>query len=125
MKILIIDNSPVIRNYLRNILLTLGYSEIVSAKDGLDALIKLSENKIDLIITERSLSVMNGFDLIKYLRLTDDYKKIPVVLLTKDLSKEDFWEAVNCGISNIIIKPFSFNIIRNKVCSLIPVEFEL
>lgn len=125
MKILIVDNSLKVRVMLKNTLILLGYKDILSARDGLDALIKLSENKVDLVITDGSLPIMNGFDLVKYLRYIDSYRFTPIVILTNSCSNYEINLALRYRINSIIIKPFSFLTIKNKICHLIPVEFEL
>jgi len=81
-KILVVDNSEIVRNFYCYILKTSGF-EVISAVDGADALEKLHKyNNIGLIITEIDMPNMDGYTLIKKIRSDEEYKDIPIMIVS-------------------------------------------
>ena len=115
--ILIVDDSYSIRESIGFFLSESGFN-VIKAIDGKDALTSLDGKKIDLVITDLHMPNMNGIELIKNIRVTDGYKRIPILLLTTETLKERKLEAKKAGATGWLNKPFEkqklFNVI-NKV----------
>ncbi len=104
-KILIVDDSYSIRESISFFLTESGF-DVVKAIDGEDALKKLDGKKYDLIITDLHMPNMNGIELIKQVRKLEQYKRIPMLLLTTETLHEKKLEAKNAGATGWLNKPF-------------------
>jgi len=103
--ILIVDDSESIREVVSFTLENEGFKVKVGV-DGNDALKFLTGEKIDLIITDLHMPVMNGIEFIKVVRNSSDYKMIPILFLTTESQTEKKLEAKEAGATGWIIKPF-------------------
>jgi len=103
--ILIVDDSESIREVVTFTLENEGFKVKVGI-NGQDALKFLDGDKIDLIITDLHMPVMNGIELIKAVRSNDHYKMIPILFLTTESQVEKKLEARDAGATGWIIKPF-------------------
>jgi two-component system chemotaxis response regulator CheY len=80
--------------------------EVIKAVDGLDAIRHFNGQKIDLLVTDLHMPRMNGFELIENVKKIEQYKNIPVLMLTTEIDKEKKIYAKNLGITGWIQKPF-------------------
>ncbi len=119
MKILTVDDSSTMRRIIINTLSRIGYTDVVEATDGKDGLEKLGENSIDLIITDWNMPEMDGLEFVKTIRGSDEYKSIPILMVTTNAAKEDIIEALQSGVNNYVVKPFTPDTLKEKIESLI------
>ena len=118
MKILTVDDFSTMRKIVKNILRQLGYNNIVEADDGTTALDVLKAEKIDFIISDWNMPNMTGLDLLKTVRGDDALKDIPVLLVTAESLKENVVEAVKAGVNGYIVKPFTEELLKEKIDSI-------
>jgi two-component system chemotaxis response regulator CheY len=112
--ILAVDDSATVRKFV-SVALTMQGFTVVTACDGMDALEKLPNHQVDLVITDLNMPNMDGFELIKALRENPAYKELPVVILTSltdDLSKD---RGAELGVDSYLVKPFSLEKIQYEV----------
>ncbi len=114
-KILIVDDFSTMRRIVRNILKQLGYENIDEAEDGVQALNKLKAEKYDFLITDWNMPNMTGIDLLKAVRAEESLKEIPVLFVTAEAEKENIITAVQAGVSNYIVKPFTAEVLKEKI----------
>ena len=81
-KILVVDDEPATLKLIESLLNSKGF-EVDSAKDGLDALVKIQKSEPDLVILDVEMPEINGYDVCYQLRFNAQYEKIPIILLTK------------------------------------------
>jgi len=79
MKILTVDDFSTMRRIIRNMLRQLGYTNIVEAEDGAEALSLLQREKVDFVISDWNMPNMSGLDLLKAIRADENLKPIPVL----------------------------------------------
>ena len=103
--ILIVDDSASIRAVVSFTLESAGHL-VFSAEDGQDALKHLDGKKLDLIITDLHMPVMDGITFIKNVRTINTYKFIPILFLTTESQESKKLEAKQAGATGWIIKPF-------------------
>lgn len=103
--ILIVDDSESIREVVSFTLGNEGYNVLVGV-DGKDALKFLDGQSIDLVITDLHMPVMDGIELIKTVRKTEGYQRIPILFLTTESQVAKKMEAKEAGATGWIIKPF-------------------
>jgi CheY-like chemotaxis protein len=112
--ILIVDDSPTVRKFVSVSLSMQGFN-VVAACDGMDALEKLPQKKFDLMITDLNMPNMDGFELIRVLRENQEYKDLPVVILTSLSDQANRDEGTRLGIGSYLVKPFSLEKVQYEV----------
>lgn len=105
-KILIVDDSKAIRQSIRFVLEQNEY-QVLDAEDGLDALEKLENGTVDLIITDVNMPNMNGIELIQALRGKEGFKFVPILVLTTESQNSVMEKGKAAGATGWIVKPFS------------------
>lgn len=116
--ILIVDDSKFMRDYTHKSLKTRGYTHIIEAIDGKNALDVLMEHKVDLIISKLKLPKVNGLELLRALSNHSTLKHIPFVVLTPDTTNDGFIKAMKIGATDYIKKPFTSTDIDLKIKSV-------
>jgi two-component system chemotaxis response regulator CheY len=107
--VLIVEDSPTMRQLISFSLKRLRGIRIVEACDGVDGLKKLSGEKFDLIITDINMPVMDGLKLVSLLRNDENYKTTPVIVITTEGAHEDRERALALGANEYIVKPVQPN----------------
>ena len=115
MKILAVDDSPTMRRIIINTLKRAGYEDVVEASDGKDALAKVEIEKPNFIITDWNMPEMDGLTLVTTLRSKDEYKNLPILMVTTRSVKDDIMEAMKAGVNNYIVKPFTPETLKAKI----------
>lgn len=105
MRVLLIDDSKTMRMIERAALQQVGVYEFEEAHDGLDALSKIAAFKPDLILVDWDMPVMDGLTFVRRFREHD--QRTPVVMVTTESERARVLEAVEAGVNNYIVKPFS------------------
>lgn len=118
MKFLVVDDSITMRRIVLNALQRIGYTEVVEAVDGRDALARFDES-IGFIITDWNMPVMNGLDLARAVRATPAGQTVPILMVTTRGAREDIVTAVEAGVNNYILKPFTPSVLKEKIDRLL------
>jgi two-component system chemotaxis response regulator CheY len=82
-----------------------GYT-VIEAGDGKDALEKVNGSAVDLVITDLNMPNMDGIELIKSLRSSQNYKFVPIIMLTTESQESKKKEGKDAGATGWIVKPF-------------------
>ena len=114
-KVLIVDDFATMRRILKNILKQLGFKNLVEADDGTTAWEVLEGQTIDLIISDWNMPKMTGLELLKKVRASDTHKTTPFLMVTAEAQKQNVIEAVQAGVSNYVVKPFTAEAISDKL----------
>ncbi len=116
MKILSIDDSYIMRKIIASAVDVLGYS-FVGAEDGESALAILEEQHqdIDLILLDWNMPGLSGYELLKTLKQKEQYKDIPVMMVTTESEKSSIISAIRAGAINYLTKPFSNEDLLTKI----------
>jgi two-component system chemotaxis response regulator CheY len=105
-KLLIVDDSTMLRDMLNYALNEGGYTDVTEAVDGVDGLNKAKGTSFDLIITDVNMPNMDGLALIKELRQLPEYASKPILVLTTERSDEMKAKGKEAGATGWIVKPF-------------------
>jgi two-component system OmpR family response regulator len=114
LKILIIEDETILRENIVDFL-ELKNFKTYQAKNGLDALEILHKDVPDIIISDISMPVFNGIQLLKIIRKNDIYNHIPFIFLTAKAEKDDLRDGMLNGADDYIIKPFTFDVLYNSI----------
>ena len=119
MKFLVVDDSATMRRIVVNSLQRIGFSETVEAADGAEALAKFDDS-IDFVITDWNMPNMSGTELTKALRMRVDGKSVPVLMVTARSVRDDILVAMEAGVNNYIVKPFTPQVLKEKIDAILP-----
>ncbi len=114
-KVLVVDDFATMRRILKNILKQLGFKNLVEADDGTTAWDILEEQKVDLVLADWNMPKMTGLELLKKVRASENYAKVPFLMVTAEAQKQNVIEAVQAGVSNYVVKPFTAEAISEKL----------
>jgi two-component system chemotaxis response regulator CheY len=103
--ILAVDDSASMRQMVSFTLRSSGY-EVIEAIDGQDALDKLGDRQVDLVLTDQNMPRMDGLTLIRQLRVQDRFKRVPILVLTTESSDEMKQAGRAAGATGWMVKPF-------------------
>ncbi len=115
MRFLVVDDSPTMRRIVINALKTFGYGEILEAEDGQEGLSKLQAETVDFVITDWNMPNMTGLELTKAIRSSDALKHLPILMVTTRGLKQDIVEALQARVNNYVVKPFTPQVLREKI----------
>jgi two-component system chemotaxis response regulator CheY len=108
-RILIVEDSPTMRQLLVFALRRLERVDIVEAQDGMDGLRKLSSDRYDLALIDINMPVMDGLKLIGLMRGEDALREVPVIVITTEGAEEDRQRALRLGANEYLTKPIQAN----------------
>ena len=103
--ILVVEDSPTMRQLITFAMKRIANAKVIEATDGVDALKKLSSEKIDLILADINMPVMDGLKLVSLVKNNQSYKDIPVIIITTEGAKEDKERALAIGANAYLAKP--------------------
>ena len=115
LKIMAVDDSPTMRRIIINTLKRAGFTDVVEATDGRDALAKMKVEKVDFVITDWNMPEMDGLTFVTSLRSIEEFRSLPVLMVTTRSVKEDILDAMKAGVNNYIVKPFTPDTLKAKI----------
>lgn len=118
MKALIVDDSKATRLILKKILKEVGFEECVEAAHGREALERLATGTPDLALVDWNMPEMDGYELLCAIRARRELDKMPIMMVTTETEVEQVTRALSAGANEYVMKPFSSDIIRDKLALL-------
>jgi two-component system chemotaxis response regulator CheY len=119
--LLIVDDSTAIRKILLRVLSQTGLplGEVLEAGDGKEALKLMEEHDVSLILSDINMPNMDGIELLRTVRGSAQWHNMPMVMITTEGSQARVQEAVELGATSYVRKPFSADLLRDKLASLL------
>lgn len=114
-KVLVVDDFATMRRIIKGVLKQLGFTDIIEADDGDNALKELKKEQVGLIVSDWNMPNMTGLELLKAVRGDEGLNKIPFLMVTAEGQKENVVEAVQAGVNNYIVKPFTPETFNEKL----------
>ena len=121
-RILIVEDSPTMRQLLVFALKRMKNIEIVEAQDGMDGLRKVTSDHFDLALVDINMPVMDGLKLISLIRGEDSLKAMPICVITTEGATEDRDRALALGANEYLTKPIQANKVLAISKSLLKVD---
>jgi two-component system, chemotaxis family, chemotaxis protein CheY len=115
MKILVVDDMSTMRRIVKNILKQLGFSNMEEAENGQEALQKLKADTYGFVVSDWNMPVMPGIEMLRAIRADETLKHIPVLMVTAEAQKENLIEAIQAGVNNYVVKPFTAETMQEKI----------
>jgi two-component system chemotaxis response regulator CheY len=121
-RILIVEDSPTMRQLLAFALKRLRGVQVVEAQDGMDGLRKVTADHFDLALIDINMPVMDGLKLIHLIRQEPDLAAMPIAVITTEGAQEDRDRALALGANEYLTKPIQANRVLAVAKSLLKVE---
>ena len=122
-KILVVDDIPLNVLLVKKMLQPLGF-DTSEAEDGIEAMEKIGADKPDLILLDLMMPRMDGFEVLRRLRASDDTKSIPVIILSALNSNDDVAKGISMGAEDYITKPIIMDRLQSSVIKQLNKLFE-
>lgn len=116
---LVVDDSSTIREMLAHTLRQAGFDALTGA-DGQEGLSRLEGQRVDLIITDLHMPVMDGLTFIRAVRARDEYKAVPILMLTTESQAEIKAEGKAAGVTGWLVKPFNTEMLLRVIGRVVP-----
>ena len=120
-KVLIVDDEKMIRCLIIDILTPLDY-EVFQACDGIDAIEMVEKCNPDVILLDVTMPRMDGFQVLKKLKESDETKMIPIIMVTSFKEIHMRVKAIELGVDDFLSKPMDIIELRARVKSLLKVK---
>ncbi len=112
-RVLVADDSSTMRKIILRSLQAVGVSEVTEAADGDEAVDKFNPGDFDLVLTDWNMPGKSGLEVTQEIRKKDD--KIPIIMVTTEAEKSRVMEAIEAGVSDYLVKPFTAETLREKL----------
>ena len=120
MRVLVVDDFSTMRRIIKNILRQLGFNNVVEADDGTTAWDTLNKDTIDFVISDWNMPQMTGIELLRKVRGSEEFADMPFLMVTAEAQQENIIEAVQAKVSNYIVKPFTAEVMKQKIDKIFP-----
>jgi len=115
MKILVVDDFSTMRRIVKNVLKQLGFENIEEAEDGVQALAKLKAGGYGFMVSDWNMPNMDGLQLLKEVRKDPQLSNLPVLMVTAEAEKTMVITAIQAGVNNYVVKPFTAEVFKEKM----------
>ncbi|ANG64317.1 two-component system response regulator [Marinobacterium aestuarii] len=116
--VLVVDDEPNIVLSLEFLMQQAGF-EVITANDGETALLRVAEQRPDLILLDISLPGLSGFEVLEQLRAQPEHARLPIIMLTAHGREVEREKGLALGADDYITKPFSTRLLVEKVQALL------
>jgi len=115
-KALVVDDSRAMRNIITKIIASCGF-EVCQASNGCEALDVMNREfpKISIVLADWNMPTMNGLDFVKNLRADPRYATVMVIMVTTETHIEQMTVALEAGVNEYVMKPFTGEMIADKL----------
>lgn len=113
MKVLLVDDSGTMRAIQRRCLNKIGVEDIQEAEDGVQGLALFQAGDFDVVLTDWNMPNMDGLQLLQEIRQRN--REIPVIMITTEAERSRVVLAIQFGISDYLVKPFTPDGLREKI----------
>jgi two-component system chemotaxis response regulator CheY len=121
LRVLIVDDSSVMRKIVDRSLRQAGLAvaEVFEASNGVEALARLQETRVDLILSDINMPTMDGLELVRQVQSLENAKGVPIVMITTEAGESHVVQALADGARGYIRKPFTPDQIRERIIPLL------
>ena len=119
MKVLVADDSGIMRKIIIRSLNSVGVTDVIEAANGQEAIDKFKESPVDLILTDWNMPEKSGLDVVVEIRATGS--QVPIIMVTTESQKGQVIAAIQAGVNDYLTKPFEADDLRAKLDKFVAV----
>ena len=112
-KVLVADDSSTMRKIILRSLQAVGVTDVAEAADGDEAVTMFRQGDFDMILTDWNMPGKSGLEVVQEIRKTNE--TVPVIMVTTEAEKGRVMEAIQAGVSDYLVKPFTADTLREKL----------
>jgi len=112
-RVLVADDSSTMRKIILRSLQAVGVTDAVEAQDGAEAVSLFKPGEFDLVLTDWNMPGKTGLEVIQEIRAQD--KNVPIIMVTTEAEKGRVMQAIQAGVSDYLVKPFTADTLREKL----------
>jgi two-component system chemotaxis response regulator CheY len=117
--ILVVDDSRIMRNIVKNTFSQLKIPcQFLEAANGRDALALLRSQEVNLVLLDWNMPELSGIDFLKTVRTIEQYKSLPIIMVTSESARYNVIEALKNGATDYIVKPVNEKIFIEKLSKI-------
>lgn len=113
LKVLVADDSGVMRKIILRALNAIGVTDIVEAAGGEEALTAFRQQPFQLVLTDWNMPGKSGLEVVREIRASGS--AVPVLMITTESEKARVLEAIQAGVTDYLAKPFESETLREKL----------
>ncbi len=113
MKVLVVDDSGVMRKIIIRSLNAVGVNDTVEAGDGAEGFTAFKADSFDMVLTDWNMPVRSGLELVQDIRGTGS--QVPIIMITTEAQKTQVIAAIQAGVTDYLTKPFESDDLRAKL----------
>lgn len=107
-RFLVVDDSAMARKLIVSVIRTrIGSEKILQASDGKEAILRLNDSHVDMIISDMNMANLGGDELLAYVRREERFKHIPFLMVTVNNDRETILKTLQLGVTHYLVKPFT------------------
>lgn len=119
LRVLLVDDSPSARRFMRRVLENLGITRFVEAENGREAANILMETQVDLVVTDYNMPEMDGEALVRHIRSRGWQQSVPILMVTSEHNAARLAAVENAGVSGICDKPFEPDLVKSLLWNML------
>ncbi len=112
-RVLVADDSSTMRKIILRSLQAVGVTEVTEAQDGTEAVTRFAPGKFDMVLTDWNMPGKTGLEVVQDIRSRD--AKVPILMVTTEAEKGRVVQAIQAGVSDYLVKPFTADTLREKL----------
>lgn len=113
-----VEDFLLMRQIIKGFLRRIGYTQILEAEHGAEALTRLRQHPVDLVLADWALPQMDGFALLTAMRTEVPWGTIPFLMITGEAARDKVMAAIQAGANDYILKPFTRGTFEAKVTKM-------
>jgi len=118
LRVMVVDDSVTVRKVTSRVLQRQGY-EVFTAKDGVDAIAKLQDERPDIMLLDIEMPRMDGFEVASHVRHNEQIKDLPIIMITSRTGEKHRERAMSIGVNHYMGKPFQESVLLETIDSLV------
>lgn len=118
-RVLLVDDSPNARRFIRRVLENLGLRHFIEASNGREAATLLADTMVDLIVTDYNMPEMDGREFVEYVRTRSWQQEVPILMVTSESSESRLAAVQEAGVSGICDKPFEPALLQQLLAGML------
>lgn len=112
---LVVDDQELMRSVTVNQLRAMGWAKVLSTKNGADGLKLMRAQKVDAVLSDWNMPVMNGVEFLRAVRAEPRWQRLPFLMITSETERGRIQDVITSGVSGLLVKPYNATALRERL----------